>query len=189
MGHCCSQFEARGTTEQSKMETMKMSSLVLAIVCISVDFANALAESSCPCEKEIFDVTVKVDPAKSPNTKQVALDVYQNVYTSASTFMKKQGMDLRTFVEESNFVNEDESCYRGVLRGGQFKLPEGTGLATVAFRLTSTDDTLSATGCLCAAIDDVGRSVCEKGGKLHQNLKERLSFVKQKLEGGANDAN
>ena len=54
------------------------------------------AESSCPCEKEVFDVTVKVDPAKSPNTKQVALDVYQNVYTSASTFMKKQGMDLRT---------------------------------------------------------------------------------------------
>ena len=55
-----------------------------------------IAESSCPCEKEIFDVTVKVDPAKSPNTKQVALDVYKNVYTSASTFMKKQGMDLRT---------------------------------------------------------------------------------------------
>ena len=41
-------------------------------------------------------MTVKVDPAKSPNTKQVALDVYKNVYTSASTFMKKQGMDLRT---------------------------------------------------------------------------------------------
>ena len=40
------------------------------------------------------------------------------------------------FVEESNFVNEDEPCYRGVLRGGQFKLPGGTGLATVAFRLT-----------------------------------------------------
>ena len=40
------------------------------------------------------------------------------------------------FVEESNFINEDEPCYRGVLRGGQFKLPEGTGLATVAFRLT-----------------------------------------------------
>ena len=55
-----------------------------------------IAESSCPCEKEIFDVTVKVDPAKSPNTKQVALDVYKNVYTSASTFMMKQGMDLKS---------------------------------------------------------------------------------------------
>ena len=43
---------------------------------------------------------------------------------------------MSRFVEESNFINEDEPCYRGVLRGGQFKLPEGTGLATVAFRLT-----------------------------------------------------
>ena len=40
---------------------------------------------------------VEVDPAKSPNTKQVALDVYKNVYTSATTFMKKQGMDLRRY--------------------------------------------------------------------------------------------
>ena len=39
-------------------------------------------------------------------------------------------------MDESNFINEDEPCYRGVVRGGQFKLPEGTGLATVAFRLT-----------------------------------------------------
>ena len=66
----------------------------LAITSVKTFFI--IAESSCPCEKEIFDVTVKVDPAKSPNTKQVALDVYKNVYTSASTFMKKQGMDLRT---------------------------------------------------------------------------------------------
>ena len=44
--------------------------------------------------------------------------------------------NMSRFVEESNFINEDEPCYRGVLRGGQFKLPEGTGLATVAFRLT-----------------------------------------------------
>ena len=41
-------------------------------------------------------MTVDVDPAKSPMTKELVLDVFQNVYTSASTFMKKQGMDLKS---------------------------------------------------------------------------------------------
>ena len=40
-----------------------------------------------------------------------------------------------SFVNESHFVDDDEPCYRGVVRGGQFKLAEGTGLATIAFRL------------------------------------------------------
>ena len=43
---------------------------------------------------------------------------------------------LIRFQDESNFINEDEPCYRGVIRGGLFKLPKGNGLATVAFRLT-----------------------------------------------------
>ena len=55
-------------------------------------------ESSCPCElpSHVFDVLVRVDPAKAPNVKRVALGTFQNVYTSASTFMKKQGLDLKT---------------------------------------------------------------------------------------------
>ena len=57
-----------------------------------------IPESSCPCENDVFDVTVDVDPAKSPMTKELVLDVFQNVYTSASTFMKKQGMDLKSWV-------------------------------------------------------------------------------------------
>ena len=40
-----------------------------------------------------------------------------------------------SFKDESNFINEDEPCYYGMLRSGQFKLPEGTVLATIEFRL------------------------------------------------------
>jgi hypothetical protein len=43
----------------------------------------------CPCEEELFDVTIPVDAS---NNKEVTIDVYNNVYTSASTFMKKQGV-------------------------------------------------------------------------------------------------
>ena len=39
-------------------------------------------------------------------------------------------------VDEAHFINVNEPCYRGVIRGGLFKLPKGNGLATVAFRLT-----------------------------------------------------
>ena len=63
---------------------------------ICIFFVAEIPESSCPCENDVFDVTVDVDPAKSPMTKELVLDVFQNVYTSASTFMKKQGMDLKS---------------------------------------------------------------------------------------------
>jgi len=136
--------------------------ILLFLGCTSV----AGLESSCPCvsSSSVFDVTVKVDPAKAPNAKRVALDVFQNVYTAASTFMKKQGLDLKTFKDESNFINEEEPCYHGMLRSGQFKLPEGTALATIEFRLKATDDSLGATVCQCSADDDLGRSVCQKDG-------------------------
>ena len=40
-----------------------------------------------------------------------------------------------SFESESHFVNKEELCYHGMLRGGQFKTPEGTALATIEFRL------------------------------------------------------
>jgi hypothetical protein len=36
-------------------------------------------------------------------------------------------------------------CYRGMVRGGDYKLKGGTGLATIAFRLNTTDTHFSAT--------------------------------------------
>ena len=89
----------------------------------------------CPCEQELINVRVEVDPIKSPNTKNVALDVFQNMYTSATLFMEKQGMNLTNFSSESQFVIPEETCYRGDINGGEYKLKEGNGAASISFRL------------------------------------------------------
>ena len=78
---------------------------------------------------------VNVDPKKSPNTKIVALDVFNNTYVSATSFMEKQGMNLTNYTSESHFVIPEEPCYRGVVDGGEYELEEGNGLASIAFRL------------------------------------------------------
>ena len=105
---------------------------------------NSCTRAVCPCEEELIDVSVEVN---SPNNRAVALDVYKNVYTSASTFMKKQGMELRTFGSEAHFIEDDPEapCYRGVVRAGRYKLKDGIGLATIAFRLTTSETHLTAT--------------------------------------------
>ena len=89
----------------------------------------------CPCEQELINVRVEVDPIKSPNTKAVALDVFKNMYTSPTLFMEKQGMNLTKFSSESQFVIPEEACYRGDINGGEYKLKEGNGAASISFRL------------------------------------------------------
>merc|ERR1712154_336410 len=185
----------------NKMETTKMFPLLLVVVCAIISFTNAQIINldcplgcpinlGCPCEEEVFEVKVDVDPLKSPRTrtKTGVMNVFRNVYTSPSAFMKKQGMDLKSAVDEAHFINVNEPCYRGVIQGGEFQFPEGNGLATVAFRLTAKDDTLKATVCHCATNNELGNSVCQKGGMLHKNLEERLDLVKKKLEGSERGA-
>ena len=89
----------------------------------------------CPCEQELINVRVSVDPKKSPNTKAVALDVFKNIYTSATSFVRKQGMNLANFSSESHFVIPEATCYRGVLEDGEYQLEEGNGIASINFRL------------------------------------------------------
>ena len=89
----------------------------------------------CPCEQDLINARVSVDPEKSPNTTAFALDVFNNVYTSAATFMAKQGMNLTSYTSDSHFVIPEESCYWGAVEDGEFELDEGVGLASIAFRL------------------------------------------------------
>ena len=89
----------------------------------------------CPCEQDLINARVNVDPEKSPNTTAFAIDVFNNVYTSAATFMAKQGMNLTSYTSESHFVIPEESCYWGAIKDGEFELDEGVGLASIAFRL------------------------------------------------------
>ena len=75
-----------------------MNRIISSILLLFLGCTTSVADqkSSCPCESSpVFDVTVKVDRVKAPNAKRVALDVFHNVYTSASTFMKKQGLHLK----------------------------------------------------------------------------------------------
>ena len=105
---------------------------------MSNPFSRNISESQCPCEKELYDVRVSVDPKKSPNTRAMALKVYNDVYTSASTFMKKQGMLLTNWANESHSVIPEEPCYRGFVEGGEYEVEEGAGpvaIADIAFRL------------------------------------------------------
>ena len=89
----------------------------------------------CPCEQELINVRVSVDPKKSPNTKDVAFDVFKNIYTSATSFVRKQGMNLTNFSSESHLVIPEATCYRGVLEDGEYQLEEGNGMASINFRL------------------------------------------------------
>ena len=89
----------------------------------------------CPCEQELINVRVSVDPKKSPNTKAIALDVFNNMYTSATSFVRKQGMSLTNFSSESHFVISEATCYRGVVEDGEYQLEDGNGMASINFRL------------------------------------------------------
>ena len=89
----------------------------------------------CPCEQELINVRVSVDPKKSPNTKDVAFDVFKNIYTSATSFVRKQGMNLTNFSSESHFVIPEATCYRGVVEDGEYQLEDGKGMASINFRL------------------------------------------------------
>ena len=80
-------------------------------------------------------VRVSVDPEKSPSTKAMALDVFNKMYTSASSFMEKQGMNLTNFSSEYHFVIPEEPCYRGVVKAGEYSLEEGIGKASISFKL------------------------------------------------------
>ena len=83
-------------------------------------------------------------------------------------------------------------------------------LAPALKHTKAMEDSLGATVCQCITGDDVGRSVCQKDGRwaidyiavlfyagdlgscltcnrLHENLIERLNFVKKKLEGESSD--
>ena len=98
-------------------------------------YQKFVSGSLCACEEELIVVRVAVDPERSPNTKAVALDVFNNMYTSATLFMEKQGMNLTKFSSESQFVIPEETCYRGDINGGEYKLKEGNGAASISFRL------------------------------------------------------
>ena len=98
-------------------------------------YQKFVSGSLCACEEELIVVRVAVDPEKSPNTKAVALDVFNNMYTSATSFMEKQGMNLTNFSSEYHFVIPEEPCYRGVVKGGEYMLKEGNGQASISFRL------------------------------------------------------
>ena len=76
-----------------------------------------------------------MDPEKSPNTKAAALNVFNKKYTSATSFMEKQGMNLTKFYSEYHFVIPEEPCYRGVVKGGEYMLKEGNGQASISFKL------------------------------------------------------
>ena len=81
----------------------------------------------------MYDARVSV---KADNVKAFSRHVFNNVYTSASAFMAKQGMTLTNYASESHSVIPEEPCYYGEVEGGEYELGDGKiGKASIAFRL------------------------------------------------------
>ena len=82
----------------------------------------------------MYDARVSVE---ADNVKAFSRHVFNNVYTSASAFMARQGMTLTNYAYESHSVNPEEPCYYGEVEGGEYQLEDGEiENASIAFRLS-----------------------------------------------------